>query len=286
MATADLGCVPGKLMDWAAKVIGIDPRIVRAQINEESGGNCGAVSYTGAQGPAQFEPGTWQSQGCGGSPFVANDAMKCYAKFMYSLVKQYHGNIRNALAAYNAGPGNLAAGYGYADTILAAAGQPQTATASGGTGDAGSGGAGAPAGAECAWSLGGQHVGILFGHGPTLPSTCVIRKTEIRAFLAALLMVAGVGIVLPGLTILAVYGFGKTKTGATVIALATKVPVGGKGAGRAAGAARSRAPAAPETAPRAAPRAAAPRAAAPVAPGPPVGRRPGDPFRYATPRED
>jgi hypothetical protein len=42
---------------------------------------------------------------------------------MNQLLAEEHGDVRNALAAYNAGPGNLSAGYGYADSILSLAGQ-------------------------------------------------------------------------------------------------------------------------------------------------------------------
>jgi hypothetical protein len=39
----------------------------------------------------------------------------------FSQLLHRHGNTRDALAAYNAGSGNLAAGYGYADAIQEAA---------------------------------------------------------------------------------------------------------------------------------------------------------------------
>jgi hypothetical protein len=120
------------LLQSAASSSGIPYNVVAAQINMESGFNPNAVSPTGAQGMAQFEPGTWSSYGTG-SPFTPTNAMAAYAKYMGTLLKQEGGSLRNALAAYNAGPGNLPAGYGYADSILSAAGVSESATASPGS---------------------------------------------------------------------------------------------------------------------------------------------------------
>ena len=210
-----VGKVPGTLIDWAAGVIGIPCAVVRQQITLESGGQ-DVTSPAGAQGYAQFEPGTWQQEGCAGSPHNVTDSMKCYAKFMYQLVQTNHGNVRDALAAYNAGQGNLAAGYGYADAILGAAGQSGGLQSQGGNPNAVLTSAQTQqtsAGADCALSLGGQHIGILFGHGPTLPSACLIRKTEVRALMGGLLMLAGALMTLPGVIIVVAAGF--KATGAT-----------------------------------------------------------------------
>ena len=234
-----VGQVPGSLIDWAAKVIGVPCQVVAAQITDESGGNPAAVSPTGAQGVAQFEPGTWQGLGCPGSPKNVNDAMKCYAKYMYQLLQQYHGNVRNALAAYNAGPGNIQAGYGYADNILAASGQSPGLAASGGDPNAVLTSAQqqqTSAGNDCALSLGGQHIGILFGHGPTLPSACLIRKTEVRAVLGAIILVGGGLIVLPGLVIVLAFGFRASGAASTVAQAASAVSPYGRVVNRVASA--------------------------------------------------
>lgn len=117
--------VPAQYQGWvntAAKGTGLPASVVAAQINEESGFNPRATSPTGAQGIAQFEPGTWKSQGVAGSPYDPNAALQGYIKLMGSLLNQFGGNVKNALAAYNAGPGNLGAGMGYANTILSNAG--------------------------------------------------------------------------------------------------------------------------------------------------------------------
>lgn len=108
----------------ASRATGLPSKIIATQIDYESGWRTNVTSPAGAQGIAQFEPGTWKQWGHG-SPFNARDSFTAYAKFMRSLVHQEHGSIRNALAAYNAGPGNLNAGYPYADTILGAAGYGQ-----------------------------------------------------------------------------------------------------------------------------------------------------------------
>jgi hypothetical protein len=115
------------LVTSAAATLGIPVGVVAAQIDYESSFNPNAVSPAGAQGIAQFMPGTWSSYGSG-SPFNAVNAFAAYVKYMATLLRQEHGSVRDALAAYNAGPGNLSAGYGYADHILAAAGQGTTLT--------------------------------------------------------------------------------------------------------------------------------------------------------------
>lgn len=131
-ATNVPGYVPPHYVKWvqqAAAGTGLPASVVAAQINMESGFNPGATSPTGAQGIAQFEPGTWKSQGIAGSPYNPQAALLGYTKLMKALINQYHGNVRDALAAYNAGPGNLAAGYGYADSILSTSGVPSKVTA-------------------------------------------------------------------------------------------------------------------------------------------------------------
>jgi hypothetical protein len=55
---------------------------------------------------------------------------------MNSLLKSQNGNVENALAAYNAGPGNIQAGMGYAQGIIAAAGGGTPSTDNGGSGAA------------------------------------------------------------------------------------------------------------------------------------------------------
>ena len=59
-----------------------------------------------------------------GTEFNPADEAKVYDIFMGDLLKQEQGNVRNALAAYNAGPGNIQAGMGYADKILGLANNP------------------------------------------------------------------------------------------------------------------------------------------------------------------
>lgn len=115
------------LLQQMSSATGLPYTIEAAQANAESGFNATAVSSAGAEGWLQFLPSTYQGYasqaGVGAaSEFDPASEAKVYDLYMQSLLKQYSGNIRNALAAYNAGPGNLSAGYGYADQIMAAAG--------------------------------------------------------------------------------------------------------------------------------------------------------------------
>jgi soluble lytic murein transglycosylase-like protein len=108
----------------AASGTGLPYQVCACQAYVESGFNPNAVSPTNAQGFWQFEPGTFKSYGKG-SPFNVHDETSAYINFMRSLLHEFNGNIRNALAAYNAGPGNVPAGLPYADEILRMAGSSQ-----------------------------------------------------------------------------------------------------------------------------------------------------------------
>jgi LysM repeat protein len=110
----------------AARAIGMPVKVVAAQNYVESsyGQNMGP-SVTGAQGPWQFEPYTWGSYSP--APFsMANNwsaSTGAYINLMNQLLHWSGGNVRMALAAYNAGQGNWQAGLGYADQIMSDAGQ-------------------------------------------------------------------------------------------------------------------------------------------------------------------
>lgn len=132
----------------AASALGIPASVVAAQINLESGYNPNARSYAGAEGIAQFEPATFRAYGSG-SPYNVADAFNAYVNYMRSLLNDFHGNLRNALAAYNAGPGNIGAGMGYASKILSAAGSGNITVSStgGGTG----GGTPTDSGSSASW---------------------------------------------------------------------------------------------------------------------------------------
>jgi hypothetical protein len=103
-----------------------------------------------------------------------------------------------------------------------------------GGGQASASGTTAAAGPECAFSIGGQHIGILFGHGPSLPSACLISKTEVRAVLGALIMVAGGLVMMPGLVIVMAYGFKATGAAKAAAEVAPYLGPYGKALGTAA----------------------------------------------------
>lgn len=73
----------------------------------ESRGNRNAVSPKGAMGEFQFMPGTWAQYGRGGDPFDPVASRRAAGDYMSDLVKQFSGDMRKAVAAYNWGPGNV-----------------------------------------------------------------------------------------------------------------------------------------------------------------------------------
>ena len=101
----------------AAQRAGIDPDLFVRQIRQESGFDPGAGSPAGAQGIAQFMPGTARDVatrllGVDESTFWGdpNLQLEGAARLMREYLQQYGGDYRKALAAYNAGPGNVQTG--------------------------------------------------------------------------------------------------------------------------------------------------------------------------------
>lgn len=87
----------------AAQRFNVQPVLLAAQLKAESDFNPNSVSPAGAQGIAQFMPGTARSMGLT-NPFDPRASIMAQAKLMGQLIKQF-GSIPKALAAYNAGPG-------------------------------------------------------------------------------------------------------------------------------------------------------------------------------------
>ncbi|MEA2207303.1 MAG: hypothetical protein QOJ21_2433 [Solirubrobacteraceae bacterium] len=76
--------------------------LLAAQIYKESSFNPFARSPAGAQGIAQFMPGTARAYGLN-DPFDAERAIDAQAHLMHDLLRRF-GSVPLALAAYNAGP--------------------------------------------------------------------------------------------------------------------------------------------------------------------------------------
>ena len=117
-----LGAVPAQyeaLVRRAAQTCpGITAPLLAAQLEAESGWNPDVVSPAGAQGLAQFMPGTWTREGVDGDgdgirdPFNPADAIASQAVFMCKLLAAVQADtsltgdpIELALAGYNAGLG-------------------------------------------------------------------------------------------------------------------------------------------------------------------------------------
>lgn len=80
----------------------VNPRIFSRQISQESGFDPNARSPAGAEGVAQFMPAT--ARGLGVNPQDPLASLDAAAKLMRSYLDKY-GSYRDALVAYNAGPG-------------------------------------------------------------------------------------------------------------------------------------------------------------------------------------
>jgi len=88
----------------AAKKYGVDPALLAGLVKAESNFNPNARSGVGAKGLTQLMDATAKGLGVTNS-FDPGQALDGGAKFLGGLLKQFKGDERLALAAYNAGPG-------------------------------------------------------------------------------------------------------------------------------------------------------------------------------------
>lgn len=100
-AMADLQLTP--LIDGAAQGNHVQTNLIRGVIEQESGKRPCAVSSKGAQGLMQLMPATADELQVE-DPFDAKQNIEAGAKYLKQLLDRYKGDIKLALAAYNAGP--------------------------------------------------------------------------------------------------------------------------------------------------------------------------------------
>ena len=107
---ASNGCKKGQAEDhilghvaMLAKRHGLDPDLVLAVISVESAFRKDAVSPKGAQGLLQLMPGTARELGVKDALDPAQN-LDGGARYLNALIAEFKGDLRLAIAAYNAGP--------------------------------------------------------------------------------------------------------------------------------------------------------------------------------------
>ena len=106
-----------RVIHSAAQKYAVDPKLVSAVAEVESGGDQNAVSPAGAVGVMQLMPDT--AAGLGINPYDMKSNVEGGAKYLREMLDTFDGDVKKAVAAYNAGPNAVKASGGvppYAET--------------------------------------------------------------------------------------------------------------------------------------------------------------------------
>jgi len=95
----------GRFIEEAARETKLDSALISSVIRAESNGNPGAVSRAGAKGLMQLIDATAQELKVR-DPFDPRENIRAGSRYLKQMIDRF-GDLKQALAAYNAGPGNV-----------------------------------------------------------------------------------------------------------------------------------------------------------------------------------
>lgn len=106
-----------KIIAKAAEKYGVDPNLIKAVIQQESSFNERAIGLAGEKGLMQLMPGTAAEMGVKNA-FNPEENIMGGTKYLAQQLEKYHGDVRLALSAYNAGTAIRTNQYSYVLPVM------------------------------------------------------------------------------------------------------------------------------------------------------------------------